>query len=107
MLQISKQITILILNVVSTQLTSTPELRLRLIIPLAREISEEEYAAGRMVAKKSVLTLFDDTTWWVSTSSNGEFVYEEQEGALLDPDIYLSKYENWRIHQPGLYQVRN
>lgn len=82
----------------------TPENpRLRLIIPLAREISEEEYAAvGRMVAKEIGIDLFDDTTYeahrlmyWSSTSSNGKFVYEEQGGALLDPDIYLSKYENW------------
>ncbi|UJZ87173.1 hypothetical protein L3V65_13200 [Heyndrickxia coagulans] len=34
--------------------------------------------------------------YWPSTSSNGEFVYEEQDGALLDPDVYLSKYQNWR-----------
>lgn len=83
----------------------TPENpRLRLIVPLAREISEEEYAAvGRMVAKEIGIDLFDDTTYeahrlmyWPSTSSNGEFVYEEQDGALLDPDVYLSKYENWR-----------
>lgn len=83
----------------------TPENpRLRLIVPLAREISEEEYAAvGRMVAKEIGIDLFDDTTYeahrlmyWPSTSSNGEFVYEEQDGELLDPDVYLSKYQNWR-----------
>ncbi len=82
----------------------TPEHpRLRLIIPLAREISEEEYAAvGRMVAKEIGIDLFDDTTYeahrlmyWPSTSSNGVFVYEETDGTLLDPDVYLSKYENW------------
>lgn len=83
----------------------TPENpRLRLIIPLSRDISEEEYAAvGRMVAKEIGIDLFDDTTYeahrlmyWPSTSSNGQFVYEEQAGDLLDPDTYLSKYTDWR-----------
>jgi predicted P-loop ATPase len=77
--------------------------RLRLIIPLAREISEEEYAAAaRMVAKEIGIDLFDDTTYeaerlmyWPSTSSNGVFVYKENDGALLDPDLYLAKYDNW------------
>lgn len=82
----------------------TPENpRLRLIIPLAREISEEEYAAvSRMVAKEIGIDLFDDTTYeaerlmyWPSTSSNGVFVYKENDGALLDPDLYLAKYDNW------------
>lgn len=60
----------------------TPEHpRLRLLIPLKREISEEEYpAVARMVAKEIGIDLFDDTTYeasrlmyWPSTSSNGEF----------------------------------
>lgn len=83
----------------------TPENpRLRLIIPLSREISEEEYAAvGRMVAKEIGIDLFDDTTYeahrlmyWPSTSSNGEFVFKEQDGDLLNPDDFLSKYIDWR-----------
>lgn len=90
--------------VYSTHRHTLEDPRLRLIIPLAREISEEEYAAvGRMVAKEIGIDLFDDTTYqahrlmyWPSTSSNGEFVYEEQDGALLDPDVYLSKYADWR-----------
>ena len=83
----------------------TPENpRLRLVIPLAREISEEEYAAvGRMVAKEIGIDLFDDTTYeahrlmyWPSTSSNGDYVFEEQDGKLLNPDDYLAKYTDWR-----------
>jgi hypothetical protein len=55
----------------------TPEHpRLRLLIPLKREISEEEYpAVARMVAKEIGIDLFDDTTYeasrlmyWPSTS---------------------------------------
>lgn len=82
----------------------TPEHpRLRMIIPLARDISEEEYpAVARMVAKEIGIDLFDDTTYeacrlmyWPSTSANGEFFYKTKEGPLLDPDAYLAKYADW------------
>lgn len=82
----------------------TPEHpRLRLLIPLKREIREEEYpAVARMVAKEIGIDLFDDTTYeasrlmyWPSTSSNGEFFYKVQDGAELDPDEYLSHYDDW------------
>ncbi|EOX9981360.1 virulence-associated E family protein [Listeria innocua] len=83
----------------------TPEHpRLRLIIPLFRDVGEEEYAAvSRMVAKEIGIDLFDDTTYeperlmyWPSTSRNGIFVYEEKDGSLLDPDEFLNKYDDWR-----------
>ena len=83
----------------------TPESpRLRLIIPLSREVSEDEYpAVGRMVAKELGIDLFDDTTYepcrlmyWPSTSVNGEFFFDIQDGSELDPDEYLSKYDDWR-----------
>ncbi len=82
----------------------TPENpRLRLIIPLSRDVGEEEYAAvSRMVAKEVGIDLFDDTTYeperlmyWPSTSRNGEFVYEKKDGSLLDPDVFLNKYDDW------------
>ena len=82
----------------------TPEHpRLRMIIPLARDITEEEYpAVARMVAKEIGIDLFDDTTYeacrlmyWPSTSANGEFFYKTKEGPLLDPDDYLAKYADW------------
>ena len=74
-----------------------------MIIPLARDITEEEYpAVARMVAKEIGIDLFDDTTYeacrlmyWPSTSVNGEFFYKIKEGPLLDPDAYLAKYADW------------
>ncbi len=83
----------------------TPEHpRLRLIIPLFHDVGEEEYAAvSRMVAKEIGIDLFDDTTYeperlmyWPSTSRNGIFVYEEKDGSLLDPVVFLNKYDDWR-----------
>lgn len=83
----------------------TPEKpRLRLIIPLAREVTPDEYGAvARKVAEEIGIELFDDTTYepsrlmyWPSTSADGEFVFREIEGETLDPDDVLSKYKDWR-----------
>lgn len=82
----------------------TPENpRLRLIIPLTREITEAEYpAVARMVAKDIGIDLFDDSTYeahrlmfWPSTSMNGQFFYKEKDGPDLKPDDYLSRYDDW------------
>ena len=83
----------------------TPEKpRLRLIIPLSREVTPDEYCAvSRKVAEEIGIELFDDTTYepsrlmyWPSTSSDGEFVFREITGELLDPDTVLTKYTDWR-----------
>ncbi|WP_455537811.1 VapE domain-containing protein [Terrisporobacter sp.] len=78
--------------------------RYRLIIPLSREVSEEEYEPlSRMVASKIDMELFDDSTYeanrlmyWPSTSIDGEFIYKEIEGKTLDVDFYLSQYEDYQ-----------
>ena len=82
----------------------TPEKpRLRLIIPLLRTVSADEYTAiARKVAEDIGIEQFDDTTYeptrlmyWPSTSSDGEFIFEKQDGPLLDPDKVLTRYEDW------------
>lgn len=78
--------------------------RLRLIIPLSRDVSEEEYEpVARMVANEIGMDLFDNSTYeasrlmyWPSTSADGEFVFEEMEGKQLDPDVYLGKYKDYK-----------
>lgn len=83
----------------------TPEKpRLRLIIPLSKPVSADEYIAlGRMVASDIGIEQFDDTTYeptrlmyWPSTSSDGEFIFESQEGDLLNPNTVLSRYKDWK-----------
>jgi putative DNA primase/helicase len=83
----------------------TPEKpRLRLIIPLSRNVTPEEYiAVARMVAADIGIEQFDDTTYqphrlmyWPSTSADGEFIFESQEGRMLDPDTVLKRYTDWR-----------
>ena len=83
----------------------TPENpRLRLIIPLSRTVSPDEYtAAARKVAEDIGMELFDDTTYepsrlmyWPSTSADGEFVFRDIEGEILNPDEVLARYQDWR-----------
>ena len=77
--------------------------RLRLIIPLKRNVTPEEYGAvSKMIGKEIGIDLFDDTTYeasrlmyWPSTSCDGEFIYKEINGELLNPDDVLKKYEDW------------
>ena len=88
----------------STHKHTKEKTRLRLIIPLARKISADEYCAvSRMVAFDIGIEQFDDTTYeptrlmyWPSTSKDGEFIFENQEGKLLDPDKILSRYKDWK-----------
>ena len=83
----------------------TPEnQRYRLVFLLSREVSEDEYPAlMRMVAKQIGMDYFDDSTYqsnrmmyWASCPSNGEFVFEENQGQPLDVDKYMAMYEDWR-----------
>lgn len=82
----------------------TPEKpRFRLIVPLSRDVSPDEYmAVGRKVAEEIGIEQFDDTTYepsrlmyWPSTSSDGEFIFREIDDELLDPDTILAKYTDW------------
>lgn len=82
----------------------TPEApRVRLIIPLSREVSAEEYApVSRMVAKDIGMEMVDDTCheaarlmYWPSTSSDGVFLFESQDGPMLNPDAILARYKDW------------
>ncbi len=78
--------------------------RLRLIIPLSRNVSPDEYVAvARKVAEDIGIEMFDDTTYepsrlmyWPSTSADGEFLFRDIEGEPLNPDEVLSRYQDWR-----------
>lgn len=88
----------------STHRHTADKPRLRLIIPLIREVTPDEYiAVSRKVAEEIGIELFDDTTYepsrlmyWPSTSADGEFIFHEIEGELLNPDEVLAKYKDWR-----------
>lgn len=78
--------------------------RYRLIIPLSRACTPDEYeAVARMTAYEIGIDMFDDTTYqphrlmyWPNTSIDGEYVFEHEENEPLDVDAVLSKYDNWQ-----------
>ena len=83
----------------------TPEKpRLRLVIPLERDVTPDEYQAiGRRVADTLGMNKFDDSTYdtarlmyWPSTSKDGEFVFGYLDAPLLKPDEVLESYHDWR-----------
>lgn len=82
----------------------TPEKpRLRLIIPLDRSVTAEEYEAiSRKVAEEIGIDQFDDTTYqahrlmyWPSTSRDAEYVFQFADGGFLSADQTLKKYKDW------------
>lgn len=78
--------------------------RYRLLIPLSRPCTPEEYeAVARKVAEDIGIDMFDDTTYqphrlmyWPSTSIDGLYVFEHNDGVTLDVDKTLAKYDDWR-----------
>lgn len=77
--------------------------RLRLVIPLKRNVNADEYeAVGRKVADMVGMEYFDDTTYqphrlmyWPSTSNDAEFFFTYEDLPLLDPDEILNDYVDW------------
>ena len=78
--------------------------RLRLVIPMNREVTPDEYEAiSRKVAGTLGIELFDPSTfqawrlmYWPSTSKGAEYFCETQEGAAIDADKVLNSYKNWK-----------
>ncbi|MDO4301931.1 MAG: virulence-associated E family protein [Clostridia bacterium] len=87
----------------STHKHTSDKPRLRLIIPLSRNITPDEYiAVSRKIAEDIGMEYFDDTTYepsrlmyWASTSADGEFYFKDIDGELLNPDTVLSRYKDW------------
>lgn len=83
----------------------TPENpRLRLVVPLSRNVDPDEFQAiGRRVAADLGIDQFDDTTYqpqrcmfWPSTSRDGDYVFDYLDGPALDADAVLGTYYDWR-----------
>lgn len=87
----------------STHKSCPEKPRHRLIIPLDREVSQEEYQAiARKVAGDLNIDLFDQSTFdvnrlmfWPSVSSDMEYYFEFQDGPFLEADYILSLYNDW------------
>ena len=87
----------------STHKHSKENPRYRLVVPLDREVSPDEYQAiSRKVAEGININYFDDTTYqahrlmyYPSASNDAEYVFEYQDGRWLSADDVLDEYENW------------
>lgn len=87
----------------STHKSSNSKPRHRLIIPLSREVTVEEYQAiSRKIAGDLNIDLFDQSTFeperlmfWPSVSSDAEYYFEYQDGPWLDADYILGLYNDW------------
>lgn len=90
--------------VYSTHKHSAISPRLRLVLPLDRSVSPEEYEAiGRKIASIISIKAFDPTTfqaerlmYWPSTAKDGDYYFKEQKGEWLSADSILSEYRDWR-----------
>lgn len=91
-------------SVLYTTHSSTDENpRVRLIFPLSRDVSSEEFVAvSRYLSQMLGIDYFDECSYqpnqlmyWPSTPSNGSFVYKEVEKEWLDPDKILNAHPEW------------
>ena len=77
--------------------------RVRVLIPLTRDVTAEEYVAvSRYLAEELGIDMFDECSYipnqmmyWPSTPSNGEYLYLVTDGDWLDPDEILSAHPEW------------
>jgi len=77
--------------------------RLRLILPLDRPVTTDEYTAiARRIAGDIDINAFDDTTYepsrlmyWPSTAKDAEYVFQYQDGPWLSADAVLGTYKDW------------
>lgn len=78
--------------------------RYRVIIPVDRPMTPDEYqAASRRIADNIGIEFFDPSThqaerlmYWPSHPKDVEYVYQHSEGSLVSVDTYLSTYRDWR-----------
>ena len=78
--------------------------RLRIVIPIDRPVTPDEYQAiSRKVAENFGIENFDDTTYqphrlmyFPSTSSDAEFYFQYQDGEFLVADKVLTEYDDWQ-----------
>ncbi|MDW7670573.1 MAG: virulence-associated E family protein [Bacillota bacterium] len=78
--------------------------RLRLVIPLSRPVSPDEYqAVARRIAADVGIDFFDDSTYesarlmyWPSTPADGEFVFRHLDEPWINSDEVLARYPDWQ-----------
>lgn len=77
--------------------------RFRLVLPLNREVTPDEYVAiARKIAGNMDIELFDQTTFeihrlmfWQSSPKDVDYYFRSQKGEFLDADSVLAEYIDW------------
>lgn len=90
--------------VYSTHKHTPDKPRLRLVIPLDRPVTPEEYVPiARRIAGLLGINRFDDTTfeperlmYWPSTPKDVEYYFRYQDGPFISADEVLNTYRDWR-----------
>lgn len=80
------------------------EPRCRVIVPLSRDVTPDEYnAIARLFAGELGIGQFDACSFRIAqlmfyptTPKDGEFIYKRVDGEVLDPDGFLGGYPNWK-----------
>ena len=78
--------------------------RCRIIIPLTRDVTSDEYTAiSRYYTRSLGIDMFDECSYrphqlmyWPTSPSNGEFIYKQVNKDWLNPDLFLASFPNWR-----------
>jgi len=89
--------------VYSTHKHTPDKPRFRLLVPLSRPVTPEEYeAVARWMAQEIGLEYMDSTTfqpsrlmYWPSASRDAEYIFEYSDDRVLDPDEILGRYPDW------------
>lgn len=78
--------------------------RYRILVPLDRDVSPDEYGAiSRRIAADIGIDYFDDSTYqpsrlmyWPSYSRDGEYFFDRIDGEVLCADEVLKRYPDWK-----------
>lgn len=87
----------------TTHSSTDENLRVRLLYPLTRDVTPEEFVAvSRYLAQMLGIDYFDECSYqpnqlmyWPSTPSNGVYVFKDVEKEWLNPDDILSAHPEW------------
>lgn len=93
------------LSLLYTTHSHTPEApRGRIVIPASRDMTPEETnAIARYIAAWIGMEQVDPCSFevnqmmfWPTCPSDGEYIFEEFDGELLDPDVFLAAHPDWK-----------
>ena len=78
--------------------------RARILVPLTRDVTPDEYnAISRYLADEIGMDTVDlcsfkinQLMYWPTASSDGEYICRQYEGDWLDPDVFLATHPNWQ-----------